>query len=216
MDIQELSDKVRDTLKWWLDIHHDPTKWAENWTIGYDYLRALRTFPELENDYFSYSFADDAFTVWAEDNVNLFSKCSECGYIFESGYDHDNDCIDADTEDVKTGDLADYMQDCYDLESLPLTEDQARRLWEGPAFTAYYDAVEPIFRQNAEEIKETLTALDRANDDDALIAALETAIEVQHVHGSVVVDYGSQCGIEYDDAERMVEDGIQEFLSEEI
>ena len=29
MDIHELSDKVQATLRWWLDIHHDPEKWAE-------------------------------------------------------------------------------------------------------------------------------------------------------------------------------------------
>lgn len=214
MDIHELSDATCNTLQWWLDIHHDPEKWAENWIAGYTHLEALRAFPELENDYFSYSSADDAFTIWARDNAWTFSRCLECDYIFED--DQGCECVDADSEDATIDDVVEFMQDNCDLESLPLNEDQARQLWEGPAFEAYYDAVGPMFAGNAEEIRDALAKIDRATDDLELIAAIETAIEVQHVHGSVVVDYGEQCGIDYEDAKEIERTGVKQFLSEEV
>lgn len=196
-DLQDAKEYAVSVLDFWLGIHTDPIKWAENWIAGYGYMDYLIKFgSRLINSYFEYDFMHNLIELVVDRHFEDVQKCNQCGqYIYIQGDDPCECEGDQNLVELNAEEKIDFLSEMYpNVSSLigvfPITDSDCRYIWERKAFAAYYDNLEPVFRGELENITAVINALESAEDETGLMRALIDAHEVQHVHGNVIQDYG--------------------------
>jgi len=101
--LSEYIDATRDTLQYWLDIHTNPEKWAQEWNIDDDWQYTLKNCPKIENSYFEFDLKAACAKEYARQFLHTFRICSKCGDMLEDQYTCEN-CGSERTRKVKIGD----------------------------------------------------------------------------------------------------------------
>lgn len=207
--LQEYIFDCKDTLQYWLKMHTDAETWAESWSEGGDWSWLLENVPVMRNDYFSFDLRDYVAKYVAEQDLNYYQTCVECGTIQDSGGDECEDC-GGELRDTELGELEElYGGDV--LSEVP--ENIIRRIVENEGFEAYTEGIGPVIEPIVEEIESCLEQIDSENPADVLLA-LTWANHIMHVTGNIFEDYW-QGAIDYDDICAIAEDGFAAYFGEE-
>lgn len=202
----ELEDFVCDVvavMQYWLDAHTDPDTWAAMWLCDEDPSTVAKNYNgQISNNYFHFDWREAALETWCERSTTDFYKCGNCGCINENGMycDYEDECADADDEEVSAKELADWIGDIYGDDIYELLSDWD---WENAlikeGFEVYRDALYSLTCTIEEEVSDVLAALNGATSADELLLALTWALHTAHVHGNIIEDWADQApGIETD------------------
>lgn len=211
--IENYCEAVRATLQYWLDIHTDPEMWAEEWSLGGDYVVAFRDFgEELSNDYFTFDWGRAARRRAAIRATGDFVRCPACGVIETADSVGDIcECCGAEVEewdDVPERAMLDYFED---MEIEPSESDIEESLVQD-GFNAYREGIADTTGPVEEDIKETLSRLESDDPHTRLVAVLY-GTRLWHVNGEVIRDYAYMVtDLEDWQVESVRDNGLEEFF----
>lgn len=206
MTLPEYIDAVKDTLKYWLDIHTKAESWARMWNIDEDWQYTLSAHPKIENQYFSFNLLEACAYELAKDTLGDYSKCRKCGWIYERGYDCDN----CEKECTGTPTIAELCEWLKDIGAECFTDEQIENAMIKQGFKVYREALKDIIAPVVQEVKDCLKQFKRDE-----LAGVVWANHLMHVHGSILKDYGDYCRLDYDFVCRVSQEGLQAVFGEE-
>lgn len=212
MTLDDYIEGVEKALQYWLDIHTEADKWAENWIIDEDVLYTFKEMPIIKNNYFEFNWKESALKRLAEDTKHLYNVCLNCGCINEDGYE---DCC----EEPEPGNEPDTDELFYwldELEAQP-TESALMESLKKEGFKIYTEALEDIIRPVVEEVKEVLEAIHNAETPEDTLQAVLWGTRVYHVHGNIMSDYSDKVNydIEYNLIDSIRNNGLESVFSRE-
>jgi len=186
-DLELFCLAVRACLQFWLDIHTKAEAWADNWCTGFPTIEAAyAAMPYFSNDYFEWDWGAAAREYLRTSGDYI--QCVECHRIGQLG-SLDCDC-DASAEEPNGWDFEEWWEmgskfPGYALEAALL----------GDGFATYRIALEPYTHLFESAIKRFLQEFDGAATNAEILAATLHGLEIQHVHGNVVTDFGVNVGV---------------------
>lgn len=208
-------EAVENTIQYWLDIHTDSTKWAENWIIDDDIHYTFKTTPIIENNYFTFDWRESVLKIWCRDNKYQFNICKNCG-CYNDGYD----CCD----NVKLGrnpttkELIQWFIDLEDIEQM-FTESQLIESLATSGFKTYRAGIKDIIAPVISECKSVLKSIRNAKTNQDTLTAILWGTRVFHVHGNIMADYADRCNYEYQDMYTLIDsirnNGLNSVFSNE-
>lgn len=181
--IEEYIDAVEKALQYWVDMHFDAEKWAENWLMdkGPEYLFAT-TNGILENNFFSFNWKTDSYKLYAA-SFN-WQQCPECGMLDEYLA---CDCDVDETITPEDDEIADLLEDLeYTIPDYILIKSL-----ETTGFEIYQHALGSLITPIREECEEVITALQNADNKQDLFAAILWGTRIYHVNGNIMEDHAS-------------------------
>jgi len=213
---EELVYAVQDTLTYWKDIHTDADTWAVEWSNGGDYADLLVNSPEIGNGYFTFDLLTACQVMVAEDWMLV--RCTQCGSL-RSSYDEcgsgDEDCYDADVEDLSTSDIEDYIHEVGGCEAGAVPEWIIERVMVEQAFPAYYAGVEHAIAGVVDEIETTQKTFEECTTNLELLLTAQHALGIMHVNGNIAKDYGARYSLDWDDVDTLRTEGLSGLFTEE-
>lgn len=210
LTIEEYINAVEETMRYWLDLHTNPVKWAEEWSLD-DIKYAFETSPVLSNNYFSFDWKEAALKRQAKEWQGLFNICKACGGINETGYDS---CCDEPVEGRKLtiAELAEFLKDC---ETQP-SEDALLESLEKDGFKVYRAALKDTTAPIEREVKDVLKSIRKARGKPSdMLQVITWANHVCHVNGNIIKDYGDRFGIDNKTVDSISQDGLASVFSQE-
>lgn len=204
------------TLRTWVKLHTDAEQWARNQLMDDDLLYTFKHVPIMENYYYRFDWREETYRPMAERWIRegYLVRCSVCS-TFLDRYE-DCDC-EAETNELEEGDLDDLIWWLKDIQA----EVEESDLWESlvtAGFSAYYDAVYPVFAGVLEDIQDSIKDIEealRGGDPGEILAAVMAGTQVYHVSGNVMADYGSYANLEYCFVDRVRNEGLEAVFGEE-
>jgi len=213
--IEEYVEGVKAALQYWLDIHTNAEEWAKQWTMD-DAEYYFKECPVLENDYFSFDWKDAVLKQWCKENLNLFVICSNCGCIFEDGFEDEECCDESDFIECEEEDLYNWMDE-LGADGLQFPEYMLLDALIEQGFPIYREALEPITAGVEEEIAEVLEAIEAAPTNQDRLLAVMWGTRVYHVNGNIMSDYGEQVNynLDYQMINNIRNNGLESVFSKE-
>lgn len=212
--IQDYVDNIRDTFQYWLDIHTNPEKWAENWAMD-EVQYVFKESPILENNCFTFDWKQAAIKAYAENNKHLFNVCSNCGSIFDIGWDDEECCDNPNRDDEPTTEQLTQWLDDIGTDGLVFSDDDLMDALINDGFPVYADGMSGIIDSVVDEVKEVLQAIESANSNDKLLPIITWANHVCHVNGDIMKDYSQNSNIDYQVINAISQDGVNSIFSDD-
>jgi len=194
--LPEYIEKVESTLKYWLDVHTNPAKWADSWCVDDDWQYTIRECPVIKNNYFEFDIRKHLARYIAKRDRGYYNTCRKCGLIFESWYTGEK-CDDCGASFRKTtiAELTKWLEGYG--EDLSASDDVIREVLIKEGFKVYREALSDIIAGTVEEVKDCLKQF-KTHNPAKLLQAVTWANHVMHVHGNIVQDYGEYAELDYD------------------
>lgn len=206
----EYIDSVETTLQYWLEVHTNPVKWAEEWIMD-DPEYFFKNNHTVKNNYFEFELAKEIYSTIAKRTIHEVHKCKNCGCI-NDGYDCCND------PKLIRATIAEYTEWLKEIEVTPTDTDIINTM-EKQGFKVYRNALKDIIAPVIGEVKDVLKKIRSSRTNEDKLEAVLWGTRVFHVHGNIMQDYGdrAQNEVDYTLINSIRNDGLTSvFTREEI
>lgn len=219
--IQDLCDSVLMTLKYWHSLHTDCQVWAENWLLEMDPLEWLNeTDGIMSNSYFNVNVKDNILIEWAAENIHLFSICNECNAIIDNKWDECScDSFDYDNlRKLNDNDINDLLLWLDEINCGTLPNDITDRMVFNAmmlAFDVYSAALKDYIAEIIEDIELYINQIEGSANNGELLVNVLSAMQVYHLNGNVMEDYGDMFNLDRNFAYDVRNNGLTEYYDQD-
>jgi hypothetical protein len=164
--LEDFISSVISILRYWVDIHSDRYAWTDLWiNENSPSGTALLCKGVIVNDYFSFNWLNQATLEY---------------------YEELDDCYDTDGNVISLEDFVDLVIE-NPFSDIPEDNWYNAILFEG--FDTYRNAIKRFTEPVERDIKDALIELDRAKNEEDLLAALVWILHISHINGNLILDY---------------------------
>ncbi len=202
ISLPDYIDLVRDTLKYWLDVHTNPVAWACSWCSDDNWQDMYESHPIMGNAFFTFDIKEHLSKYAARRQRKDFAICPRCGILCDSWFERCDEC----NRKLRQATIAEITE-WFDEFGFDASDEDIKETLIKDGFKVYYEEIKDIIAQPVKDVREALRMF-RTSDPAKLLLAAAWANHVQHVFGNVLEDYSCEVELDYDLVCRVSEEGF--------